>query len=368
LEPERAWEKPSPVEGFIGQTPVMQQVFARLALVAASDANVLIAGETGTGKELVARAIHKFSARRKGPFVVVNLAAVTPSLAESELFGHVRGAFTGAEQTRMGLLQQANGGTLFLDEIADIPLSIQVKLLRAVEQKEVLPVGASRPVPTDFRVVGATHRDIQDLVGQHQFRLDLYFRVASFRIDLPPLRERVDDIVPLAYHFLQQFSGHASPPISPAAIDELRRRPWWGNVRELRNAIEHAVIVSRSATIMPEHLPPPIVATRDHQAGSAALEVSDPGGVLVQQIQALLRDWTRQQFSVSAAQVSGGDLYARLLELVEPPVLQTLLDRFGGQVSQAAKVLGLHRTTLRKKVNELRLESRAERPDAPDSR
>ncbi len=333
----------SPVEGFIGQTPAMQNVFARLALAASSDANVMVCGESGTGKEIVSRTIHKFSQRSKGPFVVVNLAALSPSLAESELFGHVRGAFTGADQARTGLLVHADQGTLFLDEIADIPLSIQVKLLRAVEQKEVVPVGANKAIPTDFRVVGATHRDINRLVQQSHFRHDLYFRLSSFRIDLPPLRDRIDDVTLLAQYYMCQHNPDTPNALSAEVIEELRRRPWWGNVRELKNAIEHAAIVSRGSTISPEHLPPPM----QH------LPSESEGEPLEGQIRLLLERWTRQAIDDPAAE---GRLYDRFMELVETPIFRTLLKKFGGQYSSSAKFLGLHRTTLRKKIEQYSLD------------
>ncbi|MEX2174541.1 MAG: sigma-54 dependent transcriptional regulator, partial [Pirellulaceae bacterium] len=172
-------------DGLLGRTPAMQEVFKRIALVAPADACVMLAGESGTGKELVARAIHRYSRRSGGPFVAVNVAALNTTLAESELFGHVRGAFTGAEQPRAGLLVEADGGTLFLDEVADIPLPVQVKLLRALEHAEVLPVGSGRTVPTNFRVVTATHQDLPQKVRQGEFRHDLYYRLATFQIDLP---------------------------------------------------------------------------------------------------------------------------------------------------------------------------------------
>ncbi len=178
------------VDGFVGSTPQMQEAFNRIALAASSDACVLLHGESGTGKELAARAIHRHSSRADHPLVVINAASLSETLAESELFGHVRGAFTGAEQPREGLLTRADGGTLFLDEVADIPLPIQIKLLRALEQREVTPVGANEPRHADFRIISATHQDLLQRVQEGRFRHDLYFRIASFRIDLPPLRKR----------------------------------------------------------------------------------------------------------------------------------------------------------------------------------
>jgi len=327
------------VEGFVGRTPVMQQTFNEIALAAGSDASVLLQGESGTGKELAARAIHKYSARQQGPFVVVNVASLSSTLAESELFGHVKGAFTGADQSRVGLLVRAHQGTLFLDEIADIPLSTQVKLLRALELGEVTPVGADSPMRTDFRVISATHQDLLTLVQQGSFRHDLYFRIAAFRITLPPLRERREDIVPLSEYFLGLLC-HAQSPcrLAPATCQELESRPWFGNVRELRNAIEHAVIVARGGTIEPEHLPAVTSSAHAPQWESAAAQLAR-----------LLRQWTLDQL---AARETPEELYSQLLALVEPPVMRTVLARQHGQYAAAARVLGLHRTTLRRKIEQ----------------
>ncbi|MCA9102126.1 MAG: sigma-54-dependent Fis family transcriptional regulator, partial [Planctomycetales bacterium] len=228
---------PAPPHGeMVGSTPVMQSLFKRIALAASSRANVLLRGESGAGKELAARAIHSYSPHADARFVAVNVAALSPSLAESELFGHVAGAFTGASRSREGLLVQADGGTLFLDEVADIPLALQVKLLRAIEQGEVLPVGADRPVPTRFRVIAATHQDLKACVAARTFRHDLFFRLCAFEVEIPPLRERADDVPLLAAHFAAQLGGGALA-LSAGTHAELKRRMWYGNVRELRNAI-----------------------------------------------------------------------------------------------------------------------------------
>jgi len=348
LTREQPTEPASPpvpvVEGFVAMTPIMQEVFSRLALAAASDAFVLLQGESGTGKELAARAIHRYSRRCDGPFVVVNVAALSETLADSELFGHVRGAFTGAEQSRSGLLAQAHRGTLFLDEVAEIPPTTQVKLLRALEQREVLPVGSDEPVPTDFRLVSATHQDLPRLIRAGTFRPDLYFRIAAFPIELPPLRQRRDDIVPLAEHFLRVLADHKDQParLSASSRESLCQREWLGNVRELRNAMEHARIVSRGGLIEPAHLPEPAVAPG----------LTDSEAQLEDRIAALLAEWTEQRLSDSR---SDGRLYAELLELVEPPVIARILARHADQLVASARVLGLHRTTLRKKVEQHRL-------------
>jgi two-component system, NtrC family, nitrogen regulation response regulator GlnG len=329
----------------IGKTPAMQEIFKRIALVSASNACVFISGDSGTGKELVARAIHQYSQRSQAPFVAVNVAALSPSLAESELFGHVRGAFTGADQPREGLLADANGGTLFLDEVADIPLPVQVKLLRALEHGEVMPVGSGRTTRTNFRLISATHQDLLAKVREGTFRHDLYFRLCTFQIHLPPLRERKDDIPLLIAHFHQQLSaGETACTFTAAAVEEAQRRPWHGNVRELRNAVEHALIVAREGPILPEHWPP---AMQPIQAGTANNEPVE------QRVKRLIRQWAEDRLR------SGEDihtLYDELLQQVEPPLLEAALQKSKGECLAASRWLGMHRTTLKKKMDEYGLQ------------
>ena len=303
----------------VGSSPAIQEVFKRIAAVAPTEACVHVRGESGTGKELVARAIHQYSRRPEGPFVPVNVASLSPSLAESELFGHARGAFTGAEQARKGLLEQAHGGTLFFDEVADIPLSLQVKLLRVLEYGEILPVGADRPLKSDFRVISATHQNLHQRVVEGEFREDLYFRLITFEIELPPLRERTGDIADLTEYFLETLSaknGYARPQLAAETMAALERRPWHGNIRELRNALEHAMILSRGGAILPEHLPPP------------APPANDAGQTGQSMLASMVRDWARRELEKSPV---GSDLYQRLLRVVEPPLLETVLQRNGGQ-------------------------------------
>jgi len=323
----------------VGSSPAIQEVFKRIAMVAPTDACVHIRGPSGSGKELVARAIHQYSRRSQGPFVPVHLAALSPSLAESELFGHVRGAFTGAEQNRTGLLEQADGGTLFFDEIADVPLSLQVKLLRVLEHGEILPVGGSRPIRSDFRVISATHRNLHRLVVRGEFREDLYFRLITFEIDVPPLRERMEDIRELAHYFLETLSaenGLSRAALATETLAELTARPWHGNVRELRNALEHALILARGGVILPEHLPPPAPPANDEESTREAMLAS------------LVRDWARHELNRPEPP---RELYQRFLEIVEPPLLQTVLQHNQGRFLNAARQLGLHRMTLKRKIS-----------------
>lgn len=345
---------PSP-NGIVGRTPAMQEVFRRVALAAASDACVLVSGESGSGKELIARAVHRYSLRADKPFVAVNLAAINPSLAESELFGHVRGAFTGADAPRIGLLAQAHGGTLFLDEVADIPLPVQVKLLRALEHGEVTPVGSGQSVPAQFRLVSATHRSLPRLVREGSFRHDLFYRLTTFQIELPPLRERRDDIPLLIEFFVRRLGGEnksseGSPrvSVSPEALKAAAECSWHGNVRELRNAVEHALVLARDGHIQPEHWPPPMPKLDAAGPLDQALDETE----LDTRIAELLTRWAGRQLTTESEL---NDLYERLLSLVEPPVLEATLKRHRQQCAAAARVLGLHRTTLRKRLDQFGL-------------
>ncbi len=321
-------------EEIVGRSPAMQAVFKRIALVAPRDACVLITGESGTGKELVARAVHRYSPRRERPFLPVHVAALNPNLVESELFGHVRGAFTGATQARPGLLVLADGGTVFLDELADIPLPVQVKLLRVLEHNEVLPVGGTQPQPLNIRILAATHQDLGRCVAEGRFRHDLYFRLNVFGISLPPLRERPEDIEPLAEHFLRRFEPRALP-LLPETVRFLQGLPWFGNVRELRNALEHAAIVARGGPLLPEHFPRNAL---DPSAQTPA-----------EQLAATVRKWL-----VDRVRAAGGgppaDLYGELLRCVEPALLEEVMRRVQDNRWVAAQWLGLNRATVRKKL------------------
>lgn len=324
----------------IGKSAAFQAVFKQIALVAPTSACVHLHGESGTGKELVARAIHRYSRRTSAPFVPIHVASLSETLIESELFGHMRGAFTGAETARKGLLEQAHLGTVFLDEVAEIPANVQVKLLRALEQGEIWPVGADRPIQSDFRLISATHQDLRSKVAAGSFRSDLYFRLVTFQIDLPPLRERPEDIAELGRYFLDRIA--AKNQLSPLTLtadaqQELERRPWLGNVRELRNAIEHAVILARGGVIEPWHLPEAANTPQDQPADLAA------------RCAAAIRAWSEQQLSSAE---DGGELHAKLLREMEPILFAAALKKTHGQVAAAARLLGLHRTTLKSKLDE----------------
>jgi two-component system nitrogen regulation response regulator GlnG len=327
----------------------MQVVFKRIALVAPRDACVLITGESGTGKELVARAIHRHSQRRELPFLPVHIAALNPGLVESELFGHVKGAFTGATQSRPGLLALAEGGTVFLDELADIPLPVQVKLLRVLEHNEVLPVGGNQPGRLNIRVLAATHQDLSRLVNDNRFRHDLFFRLNVFQVHLPPLRERPQDIMPLAEHFLRRFEPRALP-LLPETVRFLTGLPWLGNVRELRNALEHAAILARGGPLLPEHFP-------SFAAGPGTANPEE-------QLAAMVRQWLAEKIK-EIRPATPSHLYTDLLHCVEPALLEEVLRRVEGNRWVAAQWLGLNRATVRKKLGlyDLSEASSAEEPD-----
>jgi two-component system nitrogen regulation response regulator GlnG len=330
----------APEGTLIGQSSAMQKVFKKIALAAGTDVPVLITGESGTGKELIARAIHHHGSRRTQPFVPVCLPALNPGLVESELFGHERGTFTGAEAHRIGLLEAASGGSVFLDEIGETPLELQVKLLRSIEYHEVTPVGGVRPRHVDFRVIAATNQPLETLVQLGKFRADLFYRLNVFVIEAPALRDRRDDIPLLCEYFLAGIECGRTCVISDEAMHELQKRPWNGNVREFRNAIEHAAVLARGGVIAVEHLPPPSEARPQHRDGG--------------QLSRCIVDWTEDEFpeNIDASDAELADLYSRFLSTVEKPLLEATLERCGGNQTTAATILGIHRSTLRQKLRE----------------
>lgn len=323
--------------GLVGSSAIMQEVFKQIALTTTTESPVLITGESGTGKELTARAIHSFSDRANGPFVAVNIASLNPALAESELFGHVKGSYTGADADRVGLIQQASGGTLFLDEVAEIPLEIQVKLLRVLDQGEVTPVGSNSSVKTDFRLLSATHQDLLSQVNHGDFRHDLFYRLRTFEIQLPALREHREDIPALTRHFL---AGAAKPgqsfSISTEFMDALQLRPWPGNIRELRNVVERAAILARGGVLTVDHIEEFNVGLSGKVGGNAASDLRE-----------LAIEWVRQNWDRDTQ-----PLYDQFLQVVEPAILETAFELSGRQYSAAARRLGIHRTTLKKKIDE----------------
>ncbi len=319
----------------LGRTPEMQQIFRRIAMVADRDVPVLITGESGTGKELVAQAIHAYSQRAGGPFVATCLPAMNDNLVESELFGHVRGAYTGADEKRVGMFETADGGTIFLDEIGDVSQTLQVKLLRVLESKMITPVGSNQAKRSDFRLIAATNRSLETFMQEGRFREDLFHRLNVFRIELPALRERRGDIGLLAEHFVRQIDDQMR--LSEEAMRELVSREWVGNVRELKNVIEHAVILTRSGTIGPHSFPPPM--KRQH------LEVTSS-----ELLSSAVKSWWNEQIGRGESSSDLSGLFDEFMQQVEPVLFEQALELTKGNRGEAASVLGIHRQTLREKL------------------
>ncbi len=328
----------------VGSSPAMQEVYKRIGKVAAADAAVLIRGDTGTGKELVARAIHEHSGRRDRPFVAVNCGALPENLVESELFGYVRGAFSGADADKPGRFEAADTGTLFLDEVAELPPAAQVKLLRFLDSQVVERLGSIRPIRLDVRVLAATNRDVRAAVAGGAFRDDLFYRLAVVEIELPPLARRAGDPRELAEHFLERTRAAGRElHLSEAAAELLARHDWPGNVRELRNAIEHAAVVCGGDVILPAHLPDAVrSATQSGGDAPDALHIA-----------------ARRYVDVVGLPADG-DAHPRAIEPVEREVLRRALAEASGNQSAAAKILGIHRNTLRAKIREYDLDEESE--------
>jgi len=306
----------------IGQSPAMQRIFRLIAKIAPTESPVLITGESGTGKELIASAIHLQSRRSHRPFVAVNSSAIPEALFESEIFGHVRGAFTGASSDRVGLMQHADGGTIFFDEVAEMPLSVQVKLLRALQSGEIRRVGAKESIRVDIRVIAATNRDVKRALAEGTFRDDLYYRLNVFHIELPPLRERREDIPLLANYFREKFAHELKKPVTGFSEDArtyLMRHDYPGNVRELENAIERAVTLAEGHEVTAADLPPTVRESRIPLLGRGAAFPYSEGLTLAQ---------------------------------LEAEHIRRVLAHTAGNTTKAAKSLGISRSTLWRKMRE----------------
>ncbi|WP_312954705.1 sigma-54-dependent transcriptional regulator [Pseudomonas songnenensis] len=314
--------------GMLGRSRVMRGLFDQIRQLARAEGPVLVIGESGTGKELVARAVHAQSERAKGPFLAINCAGLPAELLESEFFGHVAGAFTGANRAHKGLFQQADGGTLFLDEIGEMPMPLQAKLLRVLQEGTIRPVGAERELSVDVRIIAASNRPLETEAGREAFREDLFFRLETFILQVPPLRDREEDLELLAAGFVAHFAARGGRPvrgIAPAALAQLRRYPFPGNVRELQNAIERAVTFCHGRSIELEHLPSRIADYRDDKACSAGTEL--------------------------LAQLSDGPLLPTLEEL-ELRYIEHVLKLVDGNKRRAAALLGIGRRTLYRRLGE----------------
>ncbi len=328
----------------VGRSPAMQGVYRMITRVLRNDLTVLITGESGTGKELVAEAIHELGNRRTGPFVAVNTAAIPADLVESELFGHEKGAFTGAIAQAIGKFEQANGGSLFLDEIGDMPAEAQTRLLRALQSGRIRRVGGRQEIAVNVRIIAATNRDLAPMIAAGTFREDLFYRLNVVPIELPPLRERREDIAALVQHFLLLAAEDGLPRrhLTPDAIERLKQRNWRGNVRELRNVVYRLALMAREERIdaanVTDIIGPEIAVVN-------AMATGGQGGFA-----AALSNW------LVAETPPPGALYHRALAAFEKPLIEYALGRTGGNQLRAAQLLGINRNTLRKRIGELGLE------------
>ncbi|HKY96139.1 MAG TPA: nitrogen regulation protein NR(I) [Kiloniellales bacterium] len=329
----------------IGRSPAMQEIYRVLARLMGTDLTVMIYGESGTGKELVARALHNYGKRRNGPFVPVNMAAIPRELIESELFGHEKGAFTGASQRFEGRFEQASGGTLFLDEIGDMPLEAQTRLLRVLQDGTYTTVGGRQPLEADARIVAATHRDLRQMVRQGLFREDLFYRLNVVPIRLPALRERAEDIPELTRHFLKlcQAQGLPAKHLTHDAVERLKGFRWPGNVRELENLVRRLCALYSQETIGLDVIEQELVEGPSQPAAAPAAE----------SLTASIERHLRGYFDAHGDGLPAAGLYDRVLRELERPLLEITLGATRGNQLKAARVLGLNRNTLRKKIKEL---------------
>jgi DNA-binding NtrC family response regulator len=325
----------------VGSCPAMREVYKAIGRVTAQNVPVLITGESGTGKELVARAIYQHGQRAKAPFLALNCAAIPEQLLESELFGHEKGAFTGADRKRIGKFEQCHGGTLFLDEIGDMPLALQTKMLRLLQEQAFERVGGNETVQTDVRLIAATHRDLTAWSAEGKFRPDLYYRLGVFTIHLPPLRERGDDLTMLVQHCLRRFSrelGREIRDIAPEALERLRNNTWPGNIRELQSVLKQALLQASGTVLLPAFLPE--LSGSPGESGPAPQAAADLG----------LEAFIRERLAPDA-----GDLYAETHRQVDRMLLPRVMEYTNGNQYQAARLLGIARQTLRQKLRDLGL-------------
>ncbi len=335
----------------VGRSPAMQEIYRTLARLMHIDLTVLINGESGTGKELVARALHDFGKRAKGPFVAINMAAIPRDLIEAELFGHEKGAFTGASQRSVGRFEQAEGGTLFLDEIGDMPMEAQTRLLRVLQQGEYTTVGGRTPIKTNVRIVAATNKDLRSLIQTGLFREDLYFRLNVVPLRLPPLRERAADIPDLVRHFFNtaEKEGLQRKQIDQAALERLKAYPWPGNIRELEN------LIRRLAALYPHDVVTAQAIESELDLGATVRPVAsaEPAPSGASSIGGFMESYLAQYFASYGDQLPPEGLYDRVLREVEGPLVNATLAATRGNQIRAADLLGLNRNTLRKKIKDL---------------
>ena len=333
----------------IGRSPAMQELYRIIARLTQVDLTVMLSGESGTGKELVARALHDYGKRRNGSFVAVNMAAIPKELIESELFGHERGAFTGATGRGVGCFEQAEGGTLFLDEIGDMPLEAQTRLLRVLQQGEYTTVGGRVPIKTNVRIIAATNRDLRQLIQQGLFREDLFYRLDVVPMRLPPLREHIEDIPDLVRHFLRKAEQDGLPlkRLETAAVERLKGHTWPGNVRELEN------LIRRLAVLVPDEVIPEYAVIAELAQLVRAIPAMDEKELDLSQI---VERYLASYFSEFGERLPPTGLYNRIVEEIERPLIAISLAAARGNQIRAAQLLGLNRNTLRKKIRELGVE------------
>ena len=331
----------------IGRSAAMQDIYRILARLTQTDLTVMITGESGTGKELVARVLHDHGRRRAGPFVAINMAAIPRELIESELFGHEKGAFTGAQSRTQGRFEQAEGGTLFLDEIGDMPLEAQTRLLRVLQEGEYTTVGGRTPIRTNVRIVAATHRELKSQIQQGLFREDLYYRLNVVPMRLPPLRERLDDIGDLVRHFLRQASkdGLGAKSIEAAAVDRLKRHSWPGNVRELENVVRRLAALHVQDTIT--------AAIVDGELAEIGSPSGDSGSSEPKELSELVERHLAIHFASFGRELPPSGLYDRIIRQIELPLITAALTATRGNQIRAAELLGLNRNTLRSRIRDL---------------
>ena len=331
----------------IGRSAAMQDIYRVIARLMQTDLTVMISGESGTGKDLVARALHEYGKRRNGPFVAVNMAAIPRELIESELFGHERGAFTGANARGVGKFEQAEGGTLVLDEIGDMPLEAQTRLLRVLQEGEYTPVGGRQPIKANVRIVAATHRDLRQLIHQGLFREDLFFRLNVVPMRLPPLRERLEDVPDLVHHFLGQAErqGMARKSVDAAAFDVMKRHRWPGNVRELENLVRRLVALYTDTTITAEIV--------ENELREPLATANTPSEDADQTLSTVVEKYLTRHFAGLNGRLPQPGLYDRVLRDVERPLISMCLGATRGNQIKAAEILGVNRNTLRAKIRSL---------------
>ena len=341
------------VESIVGKSKVMQDIFKTIGKSATSNLSVLITGESGTGKEMIAEAMHYYSKRKDLPFVCINCAAISKELLESELFGHEKGAFTGAIDQKKGKFEIAKGGTLFLDEIGDMELALQAKILRVLQNKDFYRVGGKEVLEADVRIIAATNQNLEEQMEQKRFREDLFHRLNVINISIPPLRDRMEDVTLLANHFLNKHATDLSQGeiyLSSETIKILNGYSWKGNIRELENVIKRAVVLARTGPILSEHLPDHII--------SEDFKGAETDGLLNNRFKQLIREYLLKN-----QEAQDGHIYEKIIQLVERQLFEITLEKHSGKQVSVTKTLGINRNTLKRKIDAMKIEIKKNRPN-----